>query len=176
MSRKLKYGYEQRLQAVFEVIKNYKTFQSVATEIGADKKEIRRWVAMYEEFGSDGLLIKNRHYSVEFKLSVIKYMRENSLSFFKAAIKFGIPDDSSVREWARIYNEYGAVGFMQKNRCRNKDMNSDKESKLNEKTKEELLKDLEYLQAENAYLKKLQALVQERIALENGRRQKPSKN
>ena len=38
---------------------------------------------------------------------------------------------------------------------------------------EELLKELEYLRAENAYLKKLQALVEERIVRESGKEPKP---
>ena len=41
---------------------------------------------------------------------------------------------------------------------------------------EELLKELEYLRAENAYLKKLQALVEERIVRESGKEPKPSKD
>jgi transposase len=39
-----------------------------------------------------------------------------------------------------------------------------------------LLKELELLRAENAYLKKLQALVQERIAREKGSELPPLKN
>ena len=176
MSLGLKYSYEQKLKAVLAVTEDCRSLGYAAEEIGADRKGIRRWVALYEEFGTDGLLIKNKNYSVEFKLSVIKYIRENSLSFFKAAIKFGIPDDSSVRNWVRIYNEHGESGFIQGNRYRDKNMNSKKKFKLNEKTKEELIERLVYLEAENAYLKKLQALVQERIARENGSNQKPSKN
>jgi transposase len=41
---------------------------------------------------------------------------------------------------------------------------------------EKLQEELRYLRAENAYLKKLGALVEERIARESGRLSKPSKN
>ena len=44
-----------------------------------------------------------------------------------------------------------------------------KKVKLKTTPHEELLKELEYLRAENAYLKKLQALVEERIVRESGK-------
>ncbi|MDR3119716.1 MAG: hypothetical protein LBU44_09965 [Mediterranea sp.] len=40
----------------------------------------------------------------------------------------------------------------------------------------ELLAELEYLRAENAYLKKMAALVEERIIRESGKDAKPSKD
>ena len=46
----------------------------------------------------------------------------------------------------------------------------------NEKEKKDLLKEVEFLKAENAYLKKLRALVQERIAREYKNGLPPSKN
>ena len=170
-----KYNYEQKLKAVLAVIENYQTFRSAAAEIGTDKESVRRWVGLYKQFGTEGLLIKKRDFSLEFKLSIIRYMQENRLSFFKTAIEFGITNDSVLRKWYRIYNEHGVLGLMSKNLYRNNGMRSGKPNQ-DEKTREELLKELEYLRAENAYLKKLQALVQERIAVENEKRQKRSKN
>jgi transposase len=105
-------------------------------------------------------------------------MEKNKISYFKTAVIFGIPCDSVLQKWKRKYDEQGAIGFIQGNLCRKEKM-SFKKSKLEEKTKEELLKELkelQCLQVENAYLKKLQALVQERITRENGKKPKPSKN
>jgi transposase len=48
--------------------------------------------------------------------------------------------------------------------------------KSSKSREEELLAELEYLLAENTYLKKLEALVRERIARESGKKQKPSKD
>ena len=57
-------------------------------------------------------------------------------------------------------------------------MSKSKPNEVNPKATphEELLKELEYLRAENAYLKKLQALVEERIVRESGKEPKPSKD
>jgi transposase len=48
--------------------------------------------------------------------------------------------------------------------------------KLPETELEKLQEELRYLRAENAYLKKLRALVQERIARESGKQSGSSKN
>jgi len=175
MGNKSRYSLEEKLEAVLQIVKDYRSMCSVAKEIGVDKKEVRRWVALYKQFGKDGLSVKKGRYSVEFKLSVMRHMRENDLSYFKTAVMFGIPCGSAIRRWIRTYNEKGVVGTMPKNQDKNKDIGFN-EPDQDGKTKKELLKELQYLRAENAYLKKLQALVQERIARENGKNQKPSKN
>ena len=175
MVKKSKYNYEQQLKAVLSVVEDYRSIQSVALKIGASKQGVRRWVALYKQFGKDGLTIKNSKYSLEFKLSVIRYMEKYKLSYFKTAVIFGIPCDSVLQKWKRKYDEQGELCFIQKNLCRNKYM-SFKKTKINEKTKEELVEELYHLQVENAYLKKLQALVQERVSRGNGKKPKPSKN
>jgi len=178
MNKKSKYSYEQRLKAVLSVVEDYRSMQSVAAKIGASKQEVRRWVFLYKQFGKDGLTIKNGKYSLEFKLSVIRHMEENKLSYFKTAVIFGIPCDSVLQKWKRKYDEQGEICFIQKNLCRKKYMSS-KKIKLNEKnerTKEDMEGELLRLQVENAYLKKLQALVQERVSRGSGKKPKPSKN
>jgi transposase len=178
MGSKSKNNYDLKLKAVLSVTEDCKSIRAVAAETGVSRSVVHRWVSLYKEFGKEGLLfqIRSCNYSAEFKLSVIRYMHKNNLSLFKTAIKFGIPHDVVLVRWNRIYNEKGVAGFIPKNQYVCGDMNSKKKFKLNEKTKEELIERLEYLEAENAYLKKLQALVQERIARENGSKQKPSKN
>jgi transposase len=56
-------------------------------------------------------------------------------------------------------------------RGRKSKMNSDKptKKKLSKETEEDLIAEVQRLRMENDYLKKLQALVQERIARENGK-------
>ena len=175
MSKKLEYSYEEKLKAVLLVVKDYRSIQSVAEKIGASKQGVRRWVELYKQFGKDGLIIKNGSYSIEFKLSVLRHMEKNKLSYFKTAVIFGIPCDSVLQKWKRKYDEIGEMGFIQENLHRKEYMNFEK-SNLKEKTKEELEKEVFYLQAEVDCLKKLQALVQKKEALEKERKQRLSKN
>jgi transposase len=104
-------------------------------------------------------------------------MRENHLSLFETAVRFGIPTESTVLQWERVYERDGVAGFFRDNRSQMK--NKDKQvqpSKFQGEDNELLLQELELLRAENAYLKKLKVLVQERIAREIGNKQKPSTN
>lgn len=115
----------------------------------------------------------NTKYSPEFKLSVILDMRENNLGYGEVVRKYWGVDTykesdnhrSQVRLWERIYLEEGAAGFMverrgrsSKGRPRKKPLDKDIENDLiaeNQRLKERL----EYLEMENEYLKKLDALI-----------------
>ena len=105
-------------------------------------------------------------------------MHENNLSLFQAATKFGIPNDTTVGKWERIYYEEGPQGLYKDNRGRKSKMSSDKprKKKLNKETEEDLIAEVQRLRMENEYLKKLNALVQERIARENGNESPSSMN
>jgi transposase len=123
--------------------------------------------------------LKHGSYSGDFKLAVITDMRENYLSLFETAVKFGIPRDYTVNQWNRIYTKEGTPGLYRDNRGKMKKSKKPKSAALAGSSKpgeEELLAELEYLRAENAYLKKLAALVEERIICESGKDAKPSKD
>ena len=54
--------------------------------------------------------------------------------------------------------------------------NKPRKKKLEKETEEDLIAEVQRLRMENEYLKKLQALVQERIARENGKEPPSSMN
>ena len=66
---------------------------------------IKRWAKLYRYKGADALRICRRTYSREFKLQVIKYMRENHLSIKEASARFGIPQHRALSLWIRQYEE-----------------------------------------------------------------------
>lgn len=165
-----KYSYEEKLEAVKRVIDDGMSIKASARILGAGPTPVLRWVSRYNQFGPEGLLMKHGSYDGSFKVSVIEYMHENHLSLFQTAVKFGIPNDTTVGKWERIYYEEGPQGLFQGRRGRPRKMNSDSKrtAKLNKETEEDLIAEVQRLRMENDYLKKLQALVQERIARENG--------
>lgn len=172
----MKYNYETKLSSVLLVLNSGYSIYKVARMIGSEHKHIRRWVAHYEAHGEEGLRAKRKSYSGDFKLSVITYMRENHLSLLEVAVKFGISSDSTVLKWDRIFHKDGPSALYRDNRGKMKKPKVKKPTSPSTGTQEDLQKELEYLRAENAYLKKLKVLVQERIALENGNEHKPSKD
>lgn len=123
--------------------------------------------------------LKKASYSGDFRLSVVRYMRENHLSLFETAVKFGISNESVVLAWDRLYESEGVSALYRDNRGKMKKPHKHKQStgaKSVKSTKDNLLEELEYLRAENAYLKKLRALAEQRVSRESGNVPKPSKD
>ena len=124
-----KYSYNQRLEAVLNVTEKHQSLQPVAEMLGTGKEHVRRWVKRYEEFGTEGLLLKNGSYSGEFKINVIEYMHAHHLSISETAVKFGIPTDVTVGKWERIFYEEGREALFRDNRGRKNMTNSNKPKK-----------------------------------------------
>jgi transposase-like protein len=55
MSGKRKYSDQQRLKAVLEALEKGVSLCEVARRLGTDRKNIRRWVAFYEQYGAKGI-------------------------------------------------------------------------------------------------------------------------
>ena len=115
-----------------------------------------------------------KKYSPEFKLSVILDMREHQLGYVETSRKYGINSHSRIMNWERKYLEEGYEGLMKENRGRPslEGKKRGRPPKLDKKVEEDLIAENQRLRMENEYLKKLNALVQERIERENGKKQK----
>ena len=103
--------------------------------------------------------IPNKRYTGEFKQMVVETMMQEKLSYCEAARQFDISDHSRVTSWERIYLTEGLEGLYIERRGRG---SKGRPTKFPKKVEEDLLKEVQRLRAENAYLKKLQALVLER--------------
>lgn len=115
-----------------------------------------------------------KKYSSEFKLSVILYMRNNHLSYHETIRKYWGNDVyepnyiKQVQRWERKYLEEGIEGLEKDNRGRST-VNGKKRGrppKLDKQVEEDLIAENQRLKMENECLKKLNALVQERIERE----------
>ena len=122
---------------------------------------------------------RQKKYSPELKISVIMDMREHRLGYRETARKYNLVRQSEssaatmVQRWERIYLEEGAEGLMKERRGRASAASGTRKGrppKLDKKVEEDLIAENQRLRMENEYLKKLYALVQERIRRESGRR------
>lgn len=160
-----KYSEEFKLEVVNYYLSNHYGWEYVAKQFDIPAcTTVRKWVRKYEEHGAKGL-IKNQKasYSGEFKQNVVEYMHTNHLSATMTATKFNLANENTVLKWERIYYEEGPQALYEERRGRNKNMSSKpRKKKLSKEIEEDLVAEVQRLRMENAYLKKLQALVQER--------------
>jgi transposase len=149
-----------------EVIRDYRRgkqgVQAIARHYGLDHGTVRRWVERYGEHGISGLQKKYSHFSVSFKKSVLKRMWRDQLSHRQVSVLFDLREPGAVSRWERQYH----AGTLTESRRGLKTMPSNESPKpVDAKdddalSREELLKQVKYLRAEVAYLKKMKALIQ----------------
>ena len=125
-----------------------------------------------EKYGADGLLLHNGTYTGNFKQNVIEYMHREHLSANQTVVIFKMPAETQILNWERIYYEEGPEALYIDRRGRKPNMikeTSPKKKQLRPEVEEDLIKEVQRLRMENEYLKKLNALVQERIKRESGK-------
>ena len=140
-------------------------YKGLASKYGVTSGQIRNWVGFYRLNGDKGLTKKFSHYSAEFMLHILEHMWREELSFTQTIHLFDLRGGGGVvSAWQRKYHEGGITALAPKPRGRPKQMKSLElpkpiEKPTEAKTLQELQRENEYLRAEVAYLKKLDALV-----------------
>ena len=132
-------------------------------------RKLVSWTRVYELYGESGLEHRVRHWTYEDKIKAVQRVLDGE-SYYEIAHSLGMSCNTQILTWHRKYLELGWDGLKLCGRGRKRKMGNKpvKPSKSKSQTEEivELRKRLEYLEAENAYLKKLAALVQQRKAQE----------
>jgi transposase len=163
----IKYTEQFKLKVVKHYLKGPMGYGRLGAHYGVAAPHIRNWVATYRLHGLDGLRRKVSGYDAKFKLSVLQHMWENGLSNRQAAVHFNVRNPTSIAIWESRYREGGmeALARPRKHVLKMKAPTSKPEPKPDhERSREELIKELEYLRMENEVLKKLEALAQARKA------------
>jgi transposase-like protein len=112
---------------------------------------------------------KGTPFSGEFKQRVVEDVIKNKLGYNEAMRKYEISGDVTIQKWERIYLEEGPEGLYVERRgraCAAGGTRKGRAPKLEKKVEEDLIAEVQRLRAENDYLKKLNALVSERVQRE----------
>lgn len=161
--------HDERLK--LKVVKQYLAgeigFRALAEANGVARTLARQWVAEYRLHGLAGLRRKGRTcYSAQFKLEALERMRRENLSGAQMMAILGIRDPGALARWERQYHEGGFPALIPRPKGRRPKMSTSQpteptppDSESDKRTREQLLKENEYLRAEVAYLKKLDALI-----------------
>ena len=158
-------------QFKFKVVQEYLKLgglKRLAQQYLINTSDIRNWTLAYQANGLPGLQKRvYQRYTPEFKLGVLEYMKCNLISAKPAAAHFNIAAPSTITIWQRLYNEGGIAALQSKPKGRPPMLKQSEIAALlakpsTELTHEELLRKALYLEVENAYLKKLEALAQQK--------------
>lgn len=164
MSGKKMYSNELKLEIVQRYLKGDIGLKPLAEQYHVNKCDIQKWKASYAEHGVEGLCKTHGTYTGDFKVAVVEYMHITGASMRQTAAHFNIPSFKSVSDWERIYYEEGKEALFEERRGRASKMGTKhpRKSKNTIQKNEDLLAEVQRLRMENEYLKKLNALVQER--------------
>lgn len=169
-----KFTKEFKLQTAKRYMNEMISYRVLANEVGVDHSVIRYWVMLFRHHGDQAFNFPYTNYSKAFKLRVIQFINETNYSIREASAIFHIPDPSMVRRWKRKWETSGedALESKEKGPSIMKSRNQKKSTTKNlaDLSRKELEKELEYLRMENAYLKKLRALVQEETLRDKSKR------
>jgi transposase len=163
-----KYSYEYKVEVVRFYEASMRGRGWTAAHFCISEELVRTWLWQYACFGEDGLRKKanNRCYSAEFKLEVIESVIVKGQSLRSAAFKYGVMTSGLVASWLNTYRKHGIEGLQSKPKGRKpamaKKIKLDFSKPDSEKSREELLEELEYMRAEIAYRKKWNALMEEK--------------
>ncbi len=134
-----------------------------AKQMGIPRAQFQYWLKLYELHGEEGVKNPYTNCSVNFKLDVLNYMVQSGASLMDTAALFKISSYTMVYDWQKKM-EVGGVEALepgQKGRrsMKNKSTKLPKQAPV-EGSKEALETRINQLEMENEYLKKLNALVQ----------------
>jgi transposase len=158
-----KYTEHFKLTAIRAYLEGTDGFRKVAQRFSIDFSLLRRWVASYRTHSSISPL-PHKRYSIDFKRQVVHYMRENSLSLRQTAAYFGLGQSSQIGIWAHQYYSGSPVVQRKKPAAVSKRIKPLKPTDTDDaqKSREQLMAELEYMRMENAVLKELKALEEEK--------------
>lgn len=173
-SKTKKHSIEEKLQAV-ELYQQGYGRTTISRKLSINETTIGYWLRLYNNKGLNGFIKSSKPiFTADFRLKVVQYYLDNSLSFEQVGLKFNI-SYSVIHRWVQKAKNHGfsSLSDIKYNGRPSKTMGRPKK-KEPETELEKLQAELEYVLAENAYLKKLNALVEERIVRESSKKSKPS--
>ncbi|SEK15810.1 transposase [Paraburkholderia tropica] len=154
-----------------EVVRRYRAggigATALAREYGVARTLVKQWIAEFQLHGPAGLQRKGHtQYSAQFKLEALERMQREDLSRTRLQRILGIKDPGAIARWQRQYHEGGFPALLARPKGRRPKMTTSPpapptppDAEPDSRTREQLLKENEYLRAEVAYLKKLDALI-----------------
>jgi transposase-like protein len=148
------------------------TYATIGESIGTSENMVRTWVMQYQYHGLEAFKKTYTGYSAQFKLDVLNYMNNHGTSPNETAAIFKITSPALIRKWRLQFELQGIDALESKKKGRPTMKKETKKSTPIEGSVEALQEEIERLRMENAYLKKLNALVQNKETLQSKTKRK----
>jgi transposase len=158
-----KFTFEEINKSVERYFNGKESAKDIAKSLGINQSTLNEWIRHFEHNGLSVYVKPYTSYTLEFKLNVLNYMTENGTSSYETAAIFNIPSPSNIRTWKRKLEAHGIDALQSKKKGRpsmKKESNKQPKQALTKGSVEALEVRIKQLEMENEYLKKLNALVQ----------------
>ena len=112
------YDEKVRRQAV-RILADGAGHRSLASKLGIPDATARQWARAYAVGGAEAVMnagSTHRVYPYEVKLAVVQDRVDNGMTVREVMVKYGIPSESSVKTWCRLYRDQGPEGLVSKPR------------------------------------------------------------
>jgi len=174
-----KFSPDKKIQAVTRYLNGVESLKTVAKSYRVHPSVFINWIRQYEYHGEKAFKKGYTSYSTQDKLDVINHMNEHGTSVRETAAVFNIASHSTILSWQRSLESFGIDALQPKKKGRpsmKKDSKEQKNQMVVEGSVEALQAEVDRLRMENAYLKKLNALVQNKEKSPNKTKRKSSMN
>lgn len=169
-----KYPRELIFQVMMEYQERTRSVKELAEYYEVPYNTVKYWAKKYNKFGIEAFYPRKKRnyitYAPVFKIRIVEYwLAHPELSTYEIADQFHV-SRSAARNWRRKYLEEGVEALFSEERGRKPMMKKKSDTVASPKSPQVSLEELEKkvyeLQMENDYLKKLNALVQEKERLQ----------
>ena len=170
-----KYSIQFKRAAIQAFLKRGRGYRYIAAQFQIDPSLLRRWVEAYRLHREASFEKPCGHYTAEFKHAVLHHKWREQLSLRATAAFFNLGNSTLVRRWEEQYysdkshvrNASTSITAMPKTPRKPVEQPS---MPLEELTRAQLIERLRQLEVENAYLKKLEELDQEKARMRQARK------
>ena len=172
-----KHDYEALLKYMRMLEDGY-SINYICKMFGIGKGRLKSLWILYQQHGTSVLRRKPYTQPIgEIKQQIVLDVEKNHLTLVQASLKYGV-SATRLSVWLKMFREHGVDALLiTKKRGRPPGMGRPRKKTFEEMTElERLREEVEYLRTENALLKKVKALVEEREARLREIGQRPSKN
>jgi transposase-like protein len=113
-----KFTNDQKLKVIARYQTQTESVNEIAKSIGANHEVVRMWIKQFEYHGLLAFEKSYTSYTAQFKMDVLNYMNENSVSPNEAAVIFNISSPRLIRKWRIQSESIGVDAFVSKKKGR----------------------------------------------------------